>query len=112
MPAVLTEGSSLKCAHQGTVSTSGATKLKVSGRNVLTVSGMGSWSVGSDCTQKGTNMKQCTKVVPPPASGASTKLRVQGSPVVLASLSIITDGAPATGPVTAQAANQNKLVAS
>jgi len=113
MPAVLTAGSTLKCAHQGTVSTSGSSKLKVDGNDVLILAGLGAWSIGPECTNKGGSLKPCTKVVPPPAAGVATKLIVDGSPAILDTLSVITDSTPAPpGLVTAQSANQNKLVAS
>jgi hypothetical protein len=110
MPAVLTTNSTLVCAHGGSVTTSGSTKLKVLNGNVLTISGVPAWSIAG-CGQTSGSSKPCTKVLPPLAAGVSTKLRVGGSAAVLATLSGTTEGAPAPGPVTAQSANQGKLVA-
>jgi hypothetical protein len=110
MPAALTTNSTLICAHGGSVTTSGSSKLKVLHGSVLTTSGVSSWSIAG-CGQTSGSSKPCTRVLPPLAAGVSSKLRVEGAAAVLATLSGTTEGAPAPGPVTAQSANQSKLVA-
>jgi len=96
MAGVLTTGSTVGCGHGGTVSTSGAAKLKVSGNPVLLKTGIAGQAV-SGC--------KTPLVVPPPPppsspchtvasviTGEATKLKVNGSPVMLDTLTGTTDG--------------------
>ena len=81
MPGVLTTSSSVSCVQGGKVSplTSSA-KLKVGGDAVLLKNQVSSWTV----TGCGNTNSPCATVSAPTA-GVSTKLKVQGSPVLLAS---------------------------
>lgn len=96
MPGVLTTGSSVICGHGGTVSTTGVSKLKVSGNPVLQKTGIMGKSVSSCGTP--------TVVPPPPPpsspchtvvsviTGEAIKLKVSGSPVMLETVTGTTDG--------------------
>jgi hypothetical protein len=108
MAFVLTENSSVTCATQGTVSTEGQSKLKVSGGKVLVLDGIVGKSI-SNCGIKNTNSTtQCTKVAS--ASGTAAKLKVNGRAVALSTLTGQSDGT--TPAVSVTAANQTILKAS
>lgn len=113
MPFVLTKSSSVTCAGQGNVQTSGQPKLKVSNAEVVRVDGIQGKSI-SGCktpTDSNSGSKTCTKVAS--ASGAATKLKVSGAPVALATLTGTGDGMISSTPEKLTAsANQTKLMAS
>jgi hypothetical protein len=106
------------CGHGGTLTTTGAPKLKVAGNPVLQKTGIMGQSV-SGCI---------TPIAPPPPgppsspchtvasviTGEATKLKVSGSPVMLETLTGTTDGVVAgTTPQTllSATAGQTKLTA-
>jgi hypothetical protein len=108
MANVLTTGSNIDCGHQGSVALSGAGKLKVGGNPVVLQGDIGP-GLSIPCTlQPSTNTKPCTTATP--SGGASQKLMVGGTPVMLDSVSVTTDGQPAGVPVAT--ASQSKLTAS
>ena len=114
MAEVLTTGSTVDCGHTGTVSTSGASKLKVAGNAVLLEDGVSGKSVSACVTQNVTNtgMKQCTTVTSV-TMGKATKLKVGGAPVLLSSLKGATDGTVGGSPqmLLKATAGQTKLKA-
>lgn len=107
MANVLTQTSTLTCAHQGNV-TAMATQsvLKVNGQSVLVTQVQGA-------------IAGCIQVPPPPSNkpctsvtsqvgGTSTVLKVNGSPVLLDTSSGLTDGSP-TNTWSVQTAGQSLL---
>jgi hypothetical protein len=116
MPLVITEKSSLACAHKGTVTpTASQSKLKVAGAGVL---------VSGDL--KGKTISLCTTVPNPNTStlaclaiqseqgGVAGKLKVAGTGVLLETVSGQTTGTVGGTPQTwsVQDAGQSKLKAS
>lgn len=108
MAFVLTEQSTISCTAPGTVSTSGSSKLKVDGGNVLVLDGIVGKTISNCPVQNSNSTKQCTKVVS--ANGTSSKLKVDGNPVALSTLTGQSDGS--TPSVSVTNANQTKLKAS
>lgn len=118
MPGVLTTGSSVICGHGGTVSTTGVSKLKVSGNPVLQKTGIMGQSVSSCGTPpasdpSGPTAIPCSTVISVD-TGEATKLKVAGAPVMLETLAGKTDGM--VGKTTPQTllsatAGQTKLTA-
>lgn len=103
MPAVVTQASTVSCGHAGIVQTAGSQKLTVGGSPVLLASGVLAKPIPplpnpGSCTIVPPPMTDvpCTavKAVNPPS--LATKLLVGGNPVVLASLSGITNGSLST----------------
>ena len=97
---VLTEATTVSCAHKGEVSKSSTAKLQLGGHPVLLENQMPSWTIPTGtvppgCTRINTQAgeKPCTKVASPTA-GTATKLTVGGSKVLLDSLQATTDGLP------------------
>lgn len=86
---VLTEGSDVKCGsvapHQGTVSMTGATRLVVDNKKVLTTVSVLAGTVSAGCTNPSNAGGPCTKVATM-TNGTSTRLKVDGAFVVLDSL--------------------------
>lgn len=112
MPKVITEGSTIKCPHQGTVTfTASQHLLKVDGQAVLVVDDISSGTV-SGCTNptdRSKGSQTCTKVISMTNSAAvATKLKVGGKPVLLETAMGITDGLPANA-WSVQSAGQTKL---
>ena len=100
MALVLTEASTVTCAHGGAVTTEGASRLKVNGSGVLLEAGVVGKDVSTACsvqTNTNTGTKQCSKVASLTA-GKTSKLKVDGKPVLLQSLAGTTDGLPAVPP--------------
>lgn len=91
MPLVLTNGSSIKCAHTATAILGSTAKLKVLGNPVLLDGDLSALTPGM-CTQVGTNLVPCATVTV--ASGQATKLKVGGKPVLLESITGQTNGKP------------------
>jgi hypothetical protein len=100
MPPVLTDVSFVDCGHSGRVSTAGETKLKVDGALVLLQDGIQGHSVGAcpvvDDSNSGTLKCRTVTAV---TGGQATKLRVNGRPVMLDTLSGGTDGTAGGTPV-------------
>ncbi len=112
MAAVLTEQSTIKCAHQGTIKPiASQTKLKVAGSNVLVQGDLNGKPI-SGCTtpiDPNTSSKTCmtiTSEIP----GMAMKLKVNGKGVLLPTVQGMTDGTMG-GPQTwsVQDAAQTKL---
>jgi hypothetical protein len=101
VPGVLTTSSKMGCATQGVVTAPSTAKLHADGAAVLLENGVSSWTVAS-CGKN----PPC-KTVAPPTAGVSTKLTVQGSAVLLATLQAQGSGGD---PVTASMV-QSKLTA-
>lgn len=108
MPAVLTQGDSLKCVNNGTVQSEGAAKLVVAGQHVLTQAGVAGKSV-SGCTPPGSPPPPACTTVSSIDSGVAAKLVVAGAPVLLAGMTATPDQPHPIGPASA---GQSKLVAS
>jgi hypothetical protein len=89
---VLTAATTLQCSHGAPVSKTSDAKLTVSGSAVLLDSQVASWSIAT-CTQTGSSQTPCTKVETPTA-GATDKLKVGTSKVLLDSLEATTNGKP------------------
>ena len=113
MPEVLTMASEIKCSpeppHGGKVAILSTEKLSVQGKPVLvTASVVGQLIAG--CNNSSSNTSPCTNAGPALGLGStSTKLSVNGVPVLLATLSGSSVGTP--GGTLAATANQNKLTA-
>jgi hypothetical protein len=111
MPNVLTEGSIVVCAHQGTITfTASQHKLKVNGSAVL-VESDATTGVVSGClnvTNPTTGAVQCTIVTSLLPGGSATKFTLGGSPVMLETAMGLTDGVPPS-PWQVQSAGQTKL---
>ncbi len=133
MPEVLTTASRITCTHGGTISPSGAAKIKVNGSPVILAAGVAGKPVppgppappppppATPCavpTDPNTATKSCTSVISV-TDGKASKLKVNGQPVLLQSLGGVTDGTgpkppapPPTPPNGLSAtANQSKLTA-
>ena len=114
MPGVLTTESKLKCPHQGSVHTSGSSKLKVNGKGVLLQDGIKNKRLDGNCTVKtdeSKNLRQCGTVLSVSA-GFAQKLKAEGAAVMLETLVALTNGAPpATGNHVTAEVVQTKLTA-
>jgi hypothetical protein len=111
MPKVLTKGSSLTCAHQGTIKlTPSQTKLKVDGQAVLVDGDLVGATVSGCTTPTSQTSKPCSSVVSMMA-GAALHLKVGGKGVLLDTAAGLTDGLP-TNSWSVQSAGQTKLDAS
>jgi hypothetical protein len=115
MARVLTDVSSIDCGHGGRVSTAGETKLKADGALVLLEPGIQSRSVGG-CPvvdDANTSTVKC-RIVTAVTAGRSTKLRVNGRPVMIETLAGSTDGKAGGTPaqLLSARAGQSKLEAS
>jgi hypothetical protein len=109
MPKVLTKADSMTCTiGNGTVQTTGAAKLVVSGKQVLTVSGVSGASI-SGCSPPGSPPPPPCTSVGAPLSAQSSKLIVSGSPVLLDQCS--TQGMPGPHPIGPVSGSQSKLEA-
>lgn len=109
MGMVLTEDGTVKCGHGGSASLSGSGKLSVGGVPVLRTADIGSWSI-TGCGQTNTDKSQvpCATLLSV-IGGESSKLFVEGSPVLLENLSASSaDGKPLND-VSAASAGQNIL---
>lgn len=109
MPPVLTMGSTVNCADQGTVAKSSSAKLKVSGNAVLVKASVDSKTI-SNCPVPNTNStsKCMTATV---TGGESTKLKVGGAAVLVGTMIGQSDGLPGPKPLSVTPA-QSKLSAS
>jgi len=117
MAAVLTEKSTIKCAHQGTVKPiASQTKLKVAGNKVLVMGDLSGKPISGCSTPQtppppGPPNKPCM-TVSSEIPGIAMKLKVSGKNVLLPNVQGFTDGvlsgaAPQTWSV--QDAGQTKL---
>lgn len=113
MPSVLTTGSTVKCAHQGTVKlTASQNKLKIGGKAVLVQGDLDGATI-SGCTTPSSQSSSPCKSVTSMIQGAATKLKVGGMAVLLDTAMGLTDGVPpAPMQWNVQSAGQNKLTAS
>jgi len=115
MSAVLTEGSTLVCAHQGTVKlTATQSKLKIAGKAAL-VDGDLTAALISGCTtvtDVNTGALQC-QTVASASGGVATKLKVGGRGVLLEEINGQTSGTVGGTPQTwsVQSPGQSKLKA-
>src|SRR5215212_6793974 len=94
MPAVLTESSTVKCAHQGSVQLrAGQSKLTVNGSKALVTGDLSGASVGgcSTVTDPNTGALQCATVASAIA-GVAVKLKVDGKGVLLETIQGQTSG--------------------
>jgi hypothetical protein len=103
MSFVLTQHSAVNCAHLGSVAVTGVSRLRVEGGNALRKDGIEGKAV-TDCTTVPKSASgdpvdiTCTAVaqaIPgPPAvsAGEATKLFLDGAPVMLDTLSGVTNG--------------------
>lgn len=112
MPKVITENSTIVCAHQGTVTfTASQQKLKVGDKAVLVTTDVSTGSISGCKTPLNpqTGTKPCLKVVSLIA-GAATKLKAGNVPVLLDTATGMTDGvAPTPNTWSVQSAGQTKL---
>jgi hypothetical protein len=110
MPKVITQGSSLTCAHQGKIQLAPSqTKLKVDGQAVLVEGDLIGAAIVGCTVVESTSSKRCTSVVSM-AAGASLKLKVDGKAVLLETAAGLTDGLPAGANLwSVQSAGQTKL---
>lgn len=115
MPAVLTTGSNLTCAHGGRVSLrSRQSKLEVAGHPVLLQTDLVGASITGCPTPVASSptTKPCQTVVSVLA-GPTPKLTVNGTPALLANARGLTDGLdPAPGTWSVQTAAQTKATVS
>ena len=110
MPKVLTKVDSISCTvGNGTVSPTGDSKLLVNGNAVLTVAKLQGQSVAG-CAPPGSPPPPSCTSVGTIASGASTKLMVSGSPVLL-DQTLATSNVPPGHPIGPISATQSKLEA-
>jgi hypothetical protein len=110
MSKALTSASDVQCGHQGAVQAKSSAKLTVSGNAVLLATGV----VGSPVTNCSTKLTSiptspCTTVVSLLPTSLAQKLTVGGLPVVLDTLSGLTDGVPPGS--LESVAGQSKLTA-
>ncbi|WP_165226766.1 hypothetical protein [Aquisphaera insulae] len=92
MDPVMTTDGSASCPDKGTVTlTTKNTKLKAGGGLVLLDGDVSSWKIAG-CKQTGSNQTPCVSIQT--HGGASTKLKVGGSPVILGSFSGTSEGKP------------------
>jgi hypothetical protein len=95
MPPIVTTGATILCAHGGQVTlVPRQTTVTISGNHVLREGDLsGAPIVG--CLQPPTpSTKPCTTVISTLPGSASTRVTAAGLPVLLATLSGITDGVP------------------
>ena len=108
MPKVLTVGSTLVCAHQGTITlVQSQNLLKVAGQAVLVQGDVDGKPISGCATPVTPSTKPCLTVVSMIA-GAATKLTVGGKAALLETAMGMTDGVP-PGPWRVQTAGQTKL---
>jgi hypothetical protein len=94
MPTVITRASALVCAHQGTVVLSPTQqKLTVHGEAVLVMGDLEGKPIAGCTVVPAPGIKPCLTVVTMLA-GASTRLTVDGKPVLLDTATGLTDGVP------------------
>ena len=108
MAKVITEGSTIKCPHQGTVKfTASQQKLKVGGQAVLVSTDAMSGVIRGCKTQLTSTTQPCLKVVSL-ISDPAKKLTVDQIPVLLDTATGLTDGKPPAS-WSVQSAEQTKL---
>lgn len=110
MSKVLTMGATIACPHGGSVMiVSGRTKLTVDGNPVLTAADLiGAPILG--CTNTAPGFTPCLAVASVLA-GFSTRLAVDGQPVLLETATGMTNGTPGPFPWSVRSAGQSKLEA-
>jgi hypothetical protein len=111
MPNVLTVGSSVQCAHSGTVTLKGSqTQLTVDGQAVLVDGDLDKASIAG-CKVVASNTTQPCKTVTGVLVGKSTTLSVGGKPAMLDTAMGTTDGVSPAPQWTVVSAGQTKLQA-
>jgi hypothetical protein len=109
MSKALTTASDVECGHQGAVQVSSSAKLTIGGNAVLIASGVVGSSVAHCATPASSTTSPCMTVLSVLPTSLAQKLTVGGLPVVLDTLSGLTDGKP---PGSLQSsAGQSKLAA-
>jgi heat shock protein HslJ len=93
MAFIMTTAGATGCNHGGSALLTSSAKLKIAGKRVLLANAVTSWTILTGCGQTGSGQKICTKFTNQTA-GQSTKVKVNGQPVVLDSFSGLTDGKP------------------
>jgi len=110
MPRVLTSADQLQCTvGNGTVQTTGASRLVVAGSPVLTAAEVTGKMI-SACSPPGSPPPPPCTAVSSVLSGQSLKLMVSGSPVLLEGA--MAQGTPGPHPIGPASASQSKLSAS
>ena len=115
MAKVVTEGSTIKCPHQGTITfTASQHKVTVDGQAVILSTDITSGVVSGCQTQVVTtpgSVSQPCKAVTSLIAGTSTSLSINGTPVLLETANGLTDGLVSNVPATwsVQSAGQDKL---
>src|SRR6266481_1458018 len=103
MSAVLTQGSSLACAHQGKVTLSPTqTKLKIGGQAALVDGDLKLAAISTACatvTDPNTGALKCAAIAST-IGGVATKLTVGGKGVLLDSIEGLTNGTVGGTPQT------------
>src|SRR5689334_15179742 len=111
MASVLTKGSTVTCAQQGTATLTTTAKLHVAGDPVLRESDAPSWSIkGCKLTNPSGTNTPCAKLASVSA-GQAMKLTSDGSPVLLDSFQALTMSPPPSHSVSASDA-KSKMTAS
>jgi hypothetical protein len=117
MAKVLTTGSTVMCKHGGKVATGSTAKLTVNGLPVLLAAGVSGRTV-TTCPitdDPNTSTTKC-RTVAAIIKGPAVKLKVGGQPVILDTLTGMTNGTPPPPPLgpplDTAVANQTKLGAS
>ena len=94
MSKALTTGSDVQCGHKGAVQVSSSAKLTIGGNAVLLTSGVMGSSVANCGTPISSTTAPCSTVLSVLPTSLAQKLTVGGLPVVLDTLSGLTDGKP------------------
>lgn len=114
MTSLLTEGSTIKCSHQGTVqAVASQTQLHIDGKSVLVHGDLDGASISGCSTPDDLShgMQPCRKVASM-MIGAATKMKIGGKAVLLETANGLTDGLPAGANLwSVQSAGQTKLSA-
>ena len=113
MAKVITTNATITCSHQGTVTLSSKSTLKVDGKPVLVKDDVLA-AVVTKCTNTGPNLTPCTKLDTLDDGGEASKLRMAGDPakpVLLKTATGKTNSSP-KGTWSVQDPGQTKLDAS
>lgn len=112
MPNVLTTSSTITCPHSGSVNVMGEEKLKIKGSKGLIKSGIEMKDINGCLNENSTSppITKCSRVQMG-TSGEATKLKVRGNPVILDTLTGMTDGkvSGVVQSLLSANANQSKL---
>lgn len=109
MGAALTEASTVKCAHAGSVQLSaGQSKLTVNGNKVLVDGDLTGASINTCSTPITSSSSPCQSATPLPG-GVAAKLKVDGKGVLLEDIKGLTDGVGAPPNWSVESAGQTRL---